>query len=62
MFSGVSMFAFARQSARAAFSCPDAANSMIIIMDASLLLVSIFVLSVALLSLPADSCSGRRTA
>ena len=48
-----------------AMSMSVSANGMIIIMDASLLLASIFVLSIALLVLLvllADSCSGRRTA
>ena len=65
VFAAMSMSVSAQQSACAAFSCPDAANGMIIIMDASLLLASIFVLSIALLGLLgllADSCSGRRTA
>ena len=65
MFASMSMSAFAQQSVCAASSCPDAANGMIIIMDASLLLASIFVLSIALLallSLLADSCPGRRAA
>ena len=66
VFAAVSMFVSAQQSACAAFSCPDAANGMIIIMDASLLLASIFVLSIALLlgllALLADSCPERRAA
>ena len=65
MFANMSMPAFAQRFACAAFSCPEAANGMIIIMDASLLLASIFVLSIALpvlLSLLADSCSERRAA
>ena len=47
-----------------AFACPATTN-IAIILDVSLLLASIFVLSIALLGLLVllvDSCSGRRTA
>ena len=67
MSAAVSMFVSAQQSVCAAFSCPDAANGMIIILDASLLLASIFVLSIALLRglldlLAVTSTESRRTA
>ena len=70
MSAAVNMFVSAQQSGCAAFSCPDAANGMIIILDASLLLASIFVLSIALLRgllalldlLAVTSTESRRTA